>query len=214
LSTVIAGANDYEQVGLLVKGHRYRELVEWIDPTQPRENIMKRTLGLVVAAGLVLVGCGSSSKSPTGASATTIAAKTATTTPGGATTSAGGGTTAGSSGAAGGIEVTEKEFSIVLASPLKAGANTLSVKNTGSFPHELKVIKADSYASLAQAADGTVDEAKLGAAVVGKSGRVANGASGSLAVTLEAGKYVLICNLGTGANNHASKGMHVDVTVG
>jgi hypothetical protein len=174
---------------------------------------MKRMLGLVVAAGLVLVGCGSSSKSPTGASAT-IAAKTATTAPGGATTVAGAGTTAGSGGAAGGIEVIEKEFSIAVASPLKAGANTLSVKNTGSFPHELKVIKADSYASLAQAADGTVDESKLGAAVVGKSGRVANGASGSLALTLVAGKYVLICNLGTGANNHAAKGMHIDVTVG
>ena len=176
---------------------------------------MKRTLGLVVVAGVVLVGCGSSSKSPTGASGTTIAAKTATTAPGGATTTAAGaGTTAGAGGAAGGIEVTEKEFSIALASPLKVGANTLSVKNTGSFPHELKVIKADSYASLPQAADGTVDEAKLAAAVLAKSGRVANGASGALTVTLAAGKYVLICNLGTGANNHAAKGMHVDVTVG
>ena len=86
---------------------------------------MKRTLGLVVAAGLVLVGCGSSSKSPTGASATTIAAKTATTAPGGATT----------------------------------------------------------------------------------------GAAGALTVTLPAGKYVLICNLGTGVNNHAAKGMHIDITV-
>ena len=110
--------------------------------------------------------------------------------------------------------MTEKEFTIALATPLKSGANELTLTNAGSFPHELKVVKADTFDGLPKTADGAVDEAALGAAVVAKSAKVAGGATGTLSVTLAAGKYVVICNLGAGANNHAAKGMHMDVTIG
>ena len=109
--------------------------------------------------------------------------------------------------------MTEKEFTIALAAPLKSGTNELTLTNAGSFPHELKVVKADTFDGLPKAADGSIDETALGAAVVAKSARVAGGASGSLSVTFAAGKYVLICNVGSGANNHAAKGMHMDVTI-
>ena len=169
---------------------------------------MRRAHALIAAAGLLIVGCGSSSKHSSGAANTNAASGAATTTAAASSTSV-----ASSGAGTGGIAVTEKEFSIDLAIALKAGANTLTPTNSGSFPHELKVIKADSYATLPKTADGVVDEAALGAAVVGKSGRVASGASGTLSVTLDAGKYVLVCNLGAGGNNHAAKGMHIDITV-
>ena len=198
---------------------------------------MKRMLLSIAATGLVLVGCGSSSKSPSsataapaattattakGAVATTAKAATATTLAAtattaakvAATTAAPAGTTAAPTASAGGAsEVTMKEWSIAATPALKAGANTLTVKNGGQNPHELKVIKGDSYASLPKTSDGAVDETKLGADVIGKMARINGGASGTLAVTLPAGKYVLICNLGGGALNHASKGQNLDVTI-
>ena len=201
---------------------------------------MKRMLLSIAATGLVLAGCGSSSKSPSSATvapaattakgaATTAAKASATTAAATATTAGGTATTAKSaaattvasatattgaaatSGAA--AEVGLKEWAISVAPALKAGATTLTVKNTGQTPRELKVIKGDSYASLPKASDGSVDEAKLGADVLGKMGRINAGATGTLAVTLPAGKYVLICNLGGGALNHASKGQNLDVTI-
>jgi hypothetical protein len=202
---------------------------------------MKRVFLSIAAAGLVLVGCGSSSKSPssataapsattTKASATTAAKATATTAAAAATTAAAGpattakpaaattvasaaATTGAPAAAAGAAEVGLKEWAVTVAPELKAGATTLTVKNTGQNPHELKVIKGDSYASLPKASDGSVDEAKLGADVIGKMARINGGASGTLAVTLPAGKYVFLCNLGGGALNHASKGQNLDVTV-
>lgn len=171
---------------------------------------MKRTSSALIVAGLALAGCGSSKGSSAAPAATTVAPTTVV-----ATTVAAAPTTTAAAAAGGGIAVTEKEFTIALAAPLAAGANTLAVTNSGSFPHELKIIKADSFDALPKGADGTVDETKLAAdAIVGKLAKVAGGASGSLAVTLAPGKYVLVCNLGTGANSHAAKGMHMDVTIG
>ena len=164
---------------------------------------MKRLLVLTAAAGLALAACGSSKSTATTAAASTATTKAAT----------GGGTTVAAT-AAGSVAVTMKEWSITPGA-IKAGAVTLAIKNEGQNPHELKIIKADSFDALPKGADGTVDETKLAAdAIVGKLAKVAGGASGSLAVTLAPGKYVLVCNLGTGANSHAAKGMHMDVTIG
>ena len=171
---------------------------------------MKR-ISLLVATAALIVGCGSSS-----AKSSTTAATSATTKAPVATTPApAAATTAASAAGGGGIAVTLKEFTITLASPLASGANTLAVTNGGSFPHEVKIIKADSFAALPKAADGSVDETQLASgAIVGTMAKIAGGASGGLSVTLAAGKYVVICNVGTGANNHAAKGMHQDVTIG
>ena len=172
---------------------------------------MHRSFGVVLATGLVIAGCGSSAKTPAAAPLTTAAKAAAVTTA--AAKAAAPVTTAAAAAAAGGsIAVTEKEFSIAFATPLKAGGNALAISNSGNFPHEVKIIKADSFDALAKTSS-NVDEAALGAAIVAKSDKIPGGGTGKLSVTLEPGKYVVICNVGSGANNHALKGMHVDVTV-
>jgi hypothetical protein len=195
---------------------------------------MRRLLLLTAAAGLALGACGSS-KSDTGAagttaagsgttgaaaSATTAAAAAATTAAAGAattkaaaaaTTAAAAATTAAA--AAAGTTVTLKEWSVE-APAVKAGSVSFTVKNGGEFPHELKIIKADTFASLAKADGGAVDETKLAAdAIVAKTARIEKGQSATLTANLTAGKYVFVCNLGTGAQSHAGKGQHLDVTV-
>ena len=192
---------------------------------------MRRLLVLTAAAGLALAACGSSSKSDSGsattkaaaattaaaATATTAAASTATTAAATATTKAATATTAsaGTTAAAtasGSVAVTMKEWSITPGA-IKAGAVSLAIKNDGQNPHELKVIKADSFASL-PLSSGAVDESKLAAgAIIGQTARIDGGGSATLTVTLPAGKYVFVCNLGSGATSHAAKGQHIDVTV-
>ncbi len=188
---------------------------------------MRRTIIGVAAAALALAACGSSSGGATPAStanaatATTAAAATTATTAAAtaattakaatATTAAGSAATTAGAASAAGTAVTLKEYSVD-AGALKAGAVSLAVKNTGEFPHELIIVKADSFASLAKDANGGVDETK--ATIVAKTARIEGGASATLTATLEAGKYVFVCNLGQGGNNHAAKGQHLDVTVG
>jgi hypothetical protein len=186
---------------------------------------MRRLLVLTAAAGLALAACGSSSSTGDSGTATTSAAGTATTaaaatattaaatatTKAATATTASAGTTAAAA-ASGSVAVSMKEWSITPGA-IKAGAVSLAVKNEGQNPHELKVIKADSFASL-PLSSGAVDESKLAAdAIVGKTARIDGGGSATLAVTLPAGKYVFLCNLGSGATSHAAKGQYVDVTV-
>ena len=174
---------------------------------------MHRSIGIVLAAGLVIAGCGSSAKAPAAAPVTTAAKAAAATTAAAApVTTAAAPVTTAAAAAGGSIAVTEKEFSFAFATPLKAGANELAITNAGKFPHEVKIIKADSFDALAKTS-ANVDEAALGAALVAKSDKVPGGATAKLSVTLAPGKYVVICNVGSGASNHALKGMHVDMTV-
>lgn len=195
---------------------------------------MRRTLLGIAAATLALAACGSSGggdASPTtaagaatteaaaattaAATATTAAATAATTAAATATTAA---STAATTAASGGgtasastAVVTLDEYTVATGA-LKAGAVSFSVKNDGEFPHELIIVKADSFESLAKSSGGGVDESK--ATIVAKTERIEGGKTESLTATLEAGKYVFVCNLGSGGNNHAVKGQHLDVTVG
>ena len=190
---------------------------------------MHRSIGIFLATGLVIAGCGSSAKAPAAAPVTTAAKAAAATTaaaapvttaaasvttakPAAPVTTAAAPVTTAAAAAGGSIAVTEKEFSFAFATPLKAGANELAITNSGNFPHEVKIIKADSFDALAKTS-ANVDEAALGAALVAKSDKVPGGGTAKLSVTLAPGKYVVICNVGSGASNHALKGMHVDMTV-
>ena len=197
---------------------------------------MHRSIGIFLATGLVIAGCGSSAKAPAAAPVTTAAKAAAATTaaaapvttaaapvttaaapvttakPAAPVTTAAAPVTTAAAAAGGSIAVTEKEFSFAFATPLKAGANELAITNAGKFPHEVKIIKADSFDALAKTS-ANVDEAALGAALVAKSDKVPGGGTAKLSVTLAPGKYVVICNVGSGASNHALKGMHVDMTV-
>ena len=184
---------------------------------------MHKSLAIFTLGAAVLASCGSSgsSTSATTKAATettkapvTTAATTATTTATTATTTAttAKATTPTSAAAAPSVAVTLSEWKIE-AGAVKAGKVTLDAKNTGAFPHELKVIKG-SFADLAKGAGGSVAEDQLVAgAVVGKADRIGPGASATLSVDLPAGKYTLVCNIVGGGVSHAAKGQVLDITV-
>lgn len=88
-----------------------------------------------------------------------------------------------------------------------AGEVTFEVSNTGAIPHELAVVRTDLAADALPVADGVVNEAELD--VVGRVEEFAGGAESSGTFELEAGSYVLICNIPA----HYSQGMHAAFTV-
>jgi uncharacterized cupredoxin-like copper-binding protein len=89
------------------------------------------------------------------------------------------------------------EFKISLdAARLAAGEDSFSVRNDGTITHEFVVVRTDLAAdALPKAADGGVDEEGTGVTSVDEVEDIAAGSTGSLTVTLPAGKYVVFCNL-------------------
>ena len=103
------------------------------------------------------------------------------------------------------IAVGLKEFTVT-PSPgaAAAGRVTFAVKNGGSVPHELVVLRTTKPAgSLLQGA--RADESGN----VGETGDLAPGAAKTITLKLKAGHYALICNL----PGHYRAGQHVDFTV-
>ena len=103
-----------------------------------------------------------------------------------------------SAGAAGTIAVTLQEWAVVLASTSTAvGDVTFRVTNEGPEDvHEFVVLKTDvDPGALPTDANGAVTEAGEGIEVIGEIEDVAVGESRALSVTLEAGTYVLLCNI-------------------
>ncbi len=81
------------------------------------------------------------------------------------------------------------------ASSVDAGNIEFDVTNDGSIEHEFVVIKTDTPAAdLPLADDGNVDEEAAGE-VPGEIGSVQPGATETVTLSLDAAKYVLICNL-------------------
>ena len=130
---------------------------------------------VVALAALLLGACSSTSTSDK----TTPSAATAPTTA--APTAAPAGTK---------VDVTEKEFAITLSQAKFApGAYTFTIKNQGSFPHNLAI-------------EGPGVDKQVSATLGG-------GQSGSLSVTLKAGSYELWCAV----PGHKDKGMDMKITV-
>jgi uncharacterized cupredoxin-like copper-binding protein len=116
--------------------------------------------------------------------------------------------------AAGVASVQLVEWSVEAPTEYAAGDVTFTVTNGGSFPHEFVVIQGESYESLPLTEAGAVIEDQLPTgALLGRTARIATGASEDLTVTLAAGKYVLLCNLGGGGNSHAGQGQRLNITV-
>jgi uncharacterized cupredoxin-like copper-binding protein len=103
------------------------------------------------------------------------------------------------------IGVSLKQFSVnPTATQAPAGRVTFNVKNAGSIPHEMVVLRTDKPAgSLLNGA--RADETGN----VGETGDLAPGASKTVSVKLKAGHYALVCNL----PGHYSAGQHIDFTV-
>jgi len=116
-----------------------------------------------------------------------------------ATSPAGGGTA---------IAATEKDFSIGLDSTeVAAGEVTFTINNEGPSAHEFVVIATDTAPGDLPVKDGLVEEDSI--TVVDEAEDIAPSTTASLPIDLEAGSYVIICNL----PGHYEQGMNVGLTV-
>lgn len=192
---------------------------------------------IAVTIGLVgLVGCGGGdddNASDDTAAAETTAAAEATTAPettAAAETTAAPETTAAADPAAvettvaaettpaaggGTVDVTLVEWAVEAPTEIPAGTVTFNVTNGGEFPHELVVVRGESYETLPQDSSGAVDDTQLPAGdFIGETARLdGGGGSEALTVDLPAGNYVLLCNITGGGSSHAARGQVLSVTV-
>lgn len=149
----------------------------------------------VILAGVLLAACGDDEKD-----------SGATATPGG---TAGGGTE---------VDVTLQEFSVVPdTDSVEAGEITFKVENVGPDDvHEFVILKTELEPdALPTVADGSVDEEGAGIEVIDEIEDIAVGDTQSVTVDLEAGSYVLICNIYDETENeaHYAEGMWTAFTV-
>lgn len=100
------------------------------------------------------------------------------------------------------------EWAITLDSSIgKAGTITFNVNNKGAKTHEFVIVKTDLKADSLPVADDEVDESAF--TPVDEIEDIEAGATPSLAVDLQPGHYVILCNL----TSHYQKGMHADFDV-
>jgi uncharacterized cupredoxin-like copper-binding protein len=126
--------------------------------------------------------------------------------------------TTGSTGDGGNVAVTLQEFAIAAApASAPAGSVTFDVNNVGpNDVHEFVVIKTDLAPTELPVDDmGVVDEEGAGIEPVDEIEDIPVGDTPSLTVDLEAGNYVLICNIYSEDEQeaHYSEGMRIGFTV-
>lgn len=162
-------------------------------------------IALIAAAALSAAGCGGDDDSPADAGATTAA----TSSPEPVETTPTTGETTPAPDSATQVVVTlgsPQEFSLTAdVAEIPAGTVTFTVENKGAMLHEMVIVPAPDGAEALKLANGEADEA-------GAPGEVADlpaGETGTITVTLPAGKYVLLCNL----PGHFAGGMYTDLVV-
>jgi uncharacterized cupredoxin-like copper-binding protein len=119
------------------------------------------------------------------------------------------------------VAATLKEWQISLSSTnIKTGAITFNVTNNGDKEHEFVIRKTDLKSDALPLKDdgsGEVSEDAPELKEVGDPSELAEIKSGSkdrtITVTLQAGHYVIFCNLHVEDLVHYQKGMHTDFTV-
>lgn len=99
-----------------------------------------------------------------------------------------------------------------------AGETTFVADNEGGEIHELVVVEADSAEALPVDEDGAFDEEAFGEEnIFGEVEDIASGDEAELTVDLEAGTYVLLCNIveeeDGEVESHFAEGMHTTFTV-
>ncbi|MEO8293731.1 MAG: sulfocyanin-like copper-binding protein [Actinomycetota bacterium] len=117
----------------------------------------------------------------------------------------------GCSSDSGGIGATEADFTITLdADTAPAGDVTFDIQNDAGQTHEFVVVKTDLAPDALPTDDaGDVDEKGDGITPVDEVEDITAGSSETLTVKLDAGSYVVICNL----PSHYKQGMHAGFTV-
>lgn len=118
------------------------------------------------------------------------------------------------------VDVVLSEFSVTPEKDsVDAGEVTFALDNQGGETHEFLVVEAESADDLPVDADGAFDEEAFGEEnVVDEVEDLESGATEDLTVDLDAGDYVLLCNLveeeDTGeVESHFVEGMHATFTV-
>ena len=112
------------------------------------------------------------------------------------------------------VDVSLTTYKITLSTDsVKAGEVTFHVTNNATdLVHEFVIFKTDlPEDQLPLTAENIVDEAGAGITFINEVEDVEIGTSKDLTVTLEPGRYVLLCN--TAENNHYTRGMHIVFTV-
>lgn len=101
---------------------------------------------------------------------------------------------------------------------VEAGEVTFELDNIGEETHEFVVLKTDLGATdLPTVEDGSVDEEGSGIEVIDEVEEIPSGESEELTVDLDAGGYVLVCNIVEEEDgepvSHYQQGMRADFTV-
>jgi uncharacterized cupredoxin-like copper-binding protein len=116
------------------------------------------------------------------------------------------------------VDVTLKEWSVTAASAsASSGDVTFSVTNSGEEPHEFLVIRTDlAPDALPTGDDGKVPEEEID--IIDEIEPFAAGTTEEITLNLEAGSYVLICNIvetvpGEEPESHYVNGMRTGFTV-
>lgn len=161
--------------------------------------IGRRAFAIVLVCGFAITACSSGSGgSPSAASSAAASAP--------------------ASGTATTVDVKLQEWAVVPAvTSAPAGSVVFSVTNIGPEDvHEFVVLKTDlEPGALPVDANGSVTETGAGIAVIDEIEDIALQAKEELTVTLEAGKYVLMCNIydETEKQSHYKMGMRIGFTV-
>ncbi len=115
------------------------------------------------------------------------------------------------SGGGGDVTATLDDYTISLdTTDLSAGEHTFDVVNDAGQTHEFVIVRTDLAADqLPTDESGDVDETGEGIEPVDEVEDVEGGTTKSLTVDLEAGSYVVLCNL----PGHYRQGMHTTLTV-
>lgn len=158
-------------------------------------------VGLVVAFALAATACSS------GRSADISPAPVGETSPGGNTN---GESTEPDGSLAHAVDATETDFAIALvSSTTPAGETTFKVANQGPATHEFVVFKSNlAPDALPVDSEGNVEEDGKGVTHLGEIEDITPGSSKDLTLTLDAAKYVVICNL----PGHYKLGMYAGLT--
>ena len=190
-----------------------------------------RLLGVLVAVALSAAACGDDD----GAAVRETGSGSASASGSGSASASGSGSASGSDSASdtgechveNGVtgETTSEvhaeltEYTIVLAeTSAKAGKVKFEGENAGKEDHEIAIVRTDDVTKLPLTADGAVDAAAIGDALIGEIEPFASGTECDGTFELAAGNYAVICNIVEEEANgekeaHFKEGMYTTLTV-
>jgi uncharacterized cupredoxin-like copper-binding protein len=109
------------------------------------------------------------------------------------------------------VAATVKDFAIVVdPGSVSAGEIRFTITNDGPSTHEFVVLRTDLAADALPVEGDEVPEDDPALSNAGEAEDIAAGSTTTLALTLEAGSYVILCNI----TGHYVAGMHTAFTVG